>query len=126
MFCSGCGKDIPFNGSVCPYCQRDKSKDQAYMVMAFIFSIIGGAIGYFIFGFWGVIGGFVLGCIIAAVVTSGGGTKAPEVQLAPASQSPEAEDSVATKLAQLKQLHEQGLLTDEEFTNKKADILAKF
>ena len=126
MRCSGCGKDIPFNGTVCPYCQRDKSKDQAYTVVAFIFGIIGGAIGYFIFGFWGVVGGFFLGCIIAAAVTLGGGTKPPEVQVVPPPQSPQADDSIATKLAQLKQLRDQGLLTAEEFASKKAEILAKF
>jgi hypothetical protein len=126
MRCSGCGKDIPFEGRVCPYCQRDKSQDQAFTVVAFILGLIGGAVGYFIFGFWGALGGFFLGVIVAAVVTLGGGTKPPEVQVVSQSSPPQIDDSVAIKLAQLKQLHDQGLLTAEEFARKKADILAKF
>lgn len=124
MRCSGCGKDVPFGGSVCPYCQRDKSQDQNYTVLAFILGIIGGAIGYFIFGFWGAPGGFLLGCIVAAAMISNGQTKPPEVQVvtAPLTQS---DSTVAEKLTQLKQLHEQGLLTDDEFTSKKSDILDK-
>ena len=126
MRCSGCGKDIPFAGTVCPYCQRDKSKDQAYTVVAVIFGLIGGAIGYFIFGLWGALGGFFLGCIVAAFVTLNGGTKPPEVQVVPPAASVQPDDSAASKLTQLKQLHDQGLLTAEEFASKKADILAKF
>ena len=126
MRCSGCGKDIPFTGAVCPYCQRDKSNDQTTMVVAFIFGAIGGAIGYFIFDFFGAIGGFFIGCLIAAFATSGSGTKPPVVQVAPPAPSQKPDDSVAAKLTQLKQLHEQGLLTPEEFAQKKADVLAKF
>lgn len=125
MLCSGCGKDIPFNGTVCPYCQRDKSKDQAYTVTAFIYGLIGGAIGYFVFGFWGVLGGFFLGCIIAAVTTLGGGTKPPEVQVSHPPASVEPDDSIEGKLVQLKLLHDRGLLTAEEFASKKSEILAK-
>lgn len=124
MRCSGCGKDIPFGGNVCPYCQRDKSQDQGYTVLAFILGIIGGAIGYFIFGFWGALGGFFLGCIVAAAMTLNGQTKPPEVQVVTAPPA-QGDSTVAEKLAQLKQLHEQGLLTDDEFTSKKSDILAK-
>jgi Short C-terminal domain len=126
MQCSGCGKDIPFNGTVCPYCQRDKSKDQAYTLVAFIFGIIGGTIGYLMFGVWGAISGFILGCIVAAAATLGGGTKPPEVQVVLPSQVPLTDEKVTAKLTQLRQLYDQGLLTAEEFANKKADIMAKF
>lgn len=124
MRCSGCGKDVPFGGKVCPYCQRDKSQDQDYTVLAFILGIIGGVIGYFIFGFWGALGGLFLGCIAAAAMTPNGQTKPPEVQVVTTPPA-QTDSTVAEKLAQLKQLHEQGLLTDDEFTNKKSDILAK-
>ncbi|CTP89973.1 SHOCT domain-containing protein [Xanthomonas graminis] len=125
MRCSGCGKDIPFNGQVCPYCQRDKSKDQSNTVISFILGLIAGTIGYFIFGFWGALSGFFLGSIAAAFTTLGGNTKPPEVQVI-SKPAPELTESVAAKLTQLKQLHDQGLLTAEELNSKKADILAKF
>ncbi len=128
MLCSGCGKDIPFSGTVCPYCHRDKSKDQGYTVVAFIFGGIGGMLGYLILGFWGFIVGMFFGIIIAAVVAQvGRNTKPPEVQVV--SQSAplrQFDDSVAGKIVQLKQLHNQGLLTTEEFSSKKREILAKF
>lgn len=125
MLCSGCGKDVPFGGSVCPYCQRDKSKDQARSVMSFIFSIVGAVIGYWIFGFWGVIGGFVIGCFTGLFVFDGGDAKPPEVRVAPQTELPQIDQSVEAKLIQLKKLHDQGLLTLEEFANKKAEILAR-
>ena len=81
MYCSGCGKDIPFGGDVCPYCQRDKSNDQAYTALGFILGICAGVIGYFIFGFWGAIVGIILGIITALVVTEKGRTQAPEVRI---------------------------------------------
>lgn len=128
MLCSGCGKDIPFYGAVCPYCQRDKSKDKAFTENSFAFGIIGAVIGYFIFGFWGVLGGLFIGFVIAAL-TSGNSTEPPEVQTThpPAPQiPPPTDDSVEVKLTQLKQLHEQGLITSEEFSRKKSEILSKF
>jgi hypothetical protein len=125
MRCSGCGKDVPFGGSVCPYCQRDKSQDQNYTIVAFIFGTVGGAIGYFAFDFWGAICGFFIGCIAAAALTLSGKTDPPKVQVADSKPVP-ADSPISDKLAQLKRLHEDGLLTDEEFSAKKSDILAKF
>ena len=47
-----------------------------------------------------------------------------EQQAAPAAPAaPQAEDDDATKLANLAQLHSQGVLTDEEFAAAKAKIL---
>ncbi len=57
-------------------------------------------------------------------MTFSGQTKPPEVQVVTAPLT-QADSTVAEKLAQLKQLHEQGLLTDDEFSSKKGDILAK-
>ena len=52
---------------------------------------------------------------------------AAEVQVVPPTKSkPTPPDPIASKLAKLKQLHDQGLLTSEEYARKKADILAKF
>lgn len=50
MRCSGCGKDIPFGGQVCPFCQRDKSSDQASTVAGMTAMIIGGFIGNLVGG----------------------------------------------------------------------------
>lgn len=47
----------------------------------------------------------------------------PEPAPAPAPTPAAAEPEVATQLQQLAQLHEQGILTDEEFSAKKAQIL---
>lgn len=122
MRCSGCGKDIPFSGSVCPYCQRDKSKDQAYMVAAVIFGATAGAIGYYIFGVWGALCGFIIGCIAAAFMTLGSDSKPPQIEVVNTSPT---DDSIAIKLTQLKDLHYKGLITDEEFASKKTEILNK-
>ncbi|MGV1119442.1 SHOCT domain-containing protein [Xanthomonas translucens] len=94
-------------------------------MLSFILGLIAGTIGYFIFGFWGALSGFFLSSIAAAFTTLGGNTKPPEVQVV-SQPAPEPNESVAAKLTQLKQLHDQGLLTAEEFNSKKADILAKF
>lgn len=126
MRCSGCGKDVPFLGDVCPYCQRDKSKDQNYTILSVVFGLVGGVIGYFIFGFWGVIGGLVAGCIAAIIIAyENGNTKPPEVRVTPQTEPSQIDQSVEAKLTQIKKLHEQGLLTSEEFANKKAEILAR-
>lgn len=42
---------------------------------------------------------------------------------APPAQADPASKDVASRLTQLKQLHEQGLLTAEEFAQKKSEIL---
>lgn len=47
---------------------------------------------------------------------------APQAAPQPAP-APAAEPDLATQLQQLAQLHEQGILTDEEFSAKKAQIL---
>lgn len=63
MLCSNCGKDIPFNGNVCPYCHADKSGDQGVYGMAVIGGLIGGGIGYAINDFTGFIAGMFIGMI---------------------------------------------------------------
>jgi len=65
MRCSGCGKDIPFNGSVCPYCQRDKSGDQAFTTITFVGLLVGAGLGYAMGGVMGAIIGAIVGGFIA-------------------------------------------------------------
>jgi glutaredoxin len=81
MRCSGCGKNIPFTGTVCPYCHRDKSKDQKYMVLGFVFGLGLAFLGGMMFGVLGAIGGFVIGASLAYYVSGAGKTKALEVEL---------------------------------------------
>jgi hypothetical protein len=65
MQCSGCGNKSPFAGTVCPFCQRDKSGDQGQYVLTVILGVPLAWGGAYVFGFWGFIGG-----LTAAVVTS--------------------------------------------------------
>ncbi len=98
MLCSGCGKDIPFSGQVCPYCQRDKSKDQQYTVWALI---LGGGLGYLsyqMFGFWGAVIGAVVGCVIASSMSGAGSSKPPEVRVTNADRAVSAESSSEERL----------------------------
>ncbi len=67
MLCSGCGKDVPFTGEVCPYCQRNKSSDQQKQVIGVIFIMLGGWLGSQIdHMFIGAIVGGVVGIIIGS------------------------------------------------------------
>lgn len=40
MRCSNCGKETPFSGKVCHWCNNDKSKDQLTAIGAMIIAII--------------------------------------------------------------------------------------
>ena len=73
MYCPGCGKNIPFFGDVCPYCQRDNSKAQGYHVMAVCSGLMCGFIGYAIWGVAGAFFGFIGGA--TAVFVKMGTTK---------------------------------------------------
>jgi glutaredoxin len=126
MLCSGCGKTIPFNGSVCPYCQRDKSKDKAYTVWAFILGLGLGWLGYKLFGVWGAIGGFVAGCIAAYAMSGAGTSKLPEVRVledkGPA-QTAQAQTSSEVRLNKLKDLLDKGLIDDAEYKARRKAII---
>lgn len=125
MLCSGCGKDIPFNGTVCPYCHRDKSKDQQYTVWAFIFGLGLGWLGYKLLGVWGAIGGFIVGCIAAyAMSGAGSSTKPPEVRVAENKPLPPPVPTTSeARLTNLKGLLEKGLIDDAEYKARKKVIL---
>ena len=70
MLCSGCGMEIPMAGSVCPYCNKDKSADVAWTVNSYV-AVIVAVIGYFAAGFLGAIGGFVAGWAAASAFNRG-------------------------------------------------------
>ncbi len=68
MICSSCGKDIPFSGTVCPYCQCDKSGDQSTQLLAFALGASGATIGYLVDGFGYAIAGLFVGAVVGAAV----------------------------------------------------------
>lgn len=138
MICSGCGAEISAVGSVCPFCRRDKSDDQRHEWAKFLGGAIGVLIGFRIFdsvvlSMLCFIPGYIAGAIYSLVVPAKPRkSSSPRVKSAAGVASPVAVPveqrsggDVAEKLTQLKQLHEQGLLTSEEFARKKAEILER-
>lgn len=129
MRCSGCGKDVPFGGQVCPYCQRDKSMDQQYTVVALIVGVGLGFVGYKIIGFWGAIIGFIAGCAIAYLSSGAGKSKPPEVSIARAappapSALPSAiETTSEQRLKKLNDLRQKELIDDSEYAERRKAIL---
>lgn len=129
MRCSGCGKEIPFVGEVCPNCQRDKSGDQQTQTLAMFFGFIGGAIGWFISGIGAAIIGMIVGVVVGmimAAMTGAGKTQAPKVRIvdSPESTKISQEASAATsRLASLESLKSQGLITEAEFNAKRQEVL---
>lgn len=67
MLCSNCGKDIPFNGNVCPWCHADKSGDQFVYVAGFLAGCLGFFVGNMVNGCVGGLIGMVV-CMVAAVI----------------------------------------------------------
>jgi predicted lipid-binding transport protein (Tim44 family) len=133
MHCSGCGKNLPFAGQVCPHCQRDKSADQSSTVIAGVALLFGGFIGNLIGGFGGmIIGGLAL-ALIAVVATMGSTTKAakkpPRVRVEPAPTLPptstvKPSDAATERLARLDRLRDTGAITDEEYSQQRKAVIA--
>ena len=130
MLCTGCGKEIPFAGQVCPYCQRDKTADQGRHLLLMVCLLIGAGVGYLIGGFsgllWGAGAGMVLGVIAALAVT--GATQPPQVRLADhdaREATPPPTDTAKQRLEALETLRKDGLITDAEFAEKRQQILDK-
>lgn len=136
MRCTGCGKDVPFGGQVCPYCQRDKSSDQIGTVITGICLLIGGFIGGAIGGIGGaLIGGFTFGLLGAMVSMAGGNKsthKAPVVRIesdasfkSPPPKRVEAPKvfSAEERFRHLDDLKVKGLITDEEYASQRASIV---
>jgi len=131
MRCFGCGKEIPFAGEVCPYCQRDKSADQGTHAIIVICLVIGGAIGYFVNDFTG----FIVGALIGAVIGAVGGlanaistkSKPPEVRLMSESapKIDKQESEIVRRLTAIDELKAKGLISESEWAEKRQSILGE-
>jgi hypothetical protein len=73
IICSNCGKNVPYIGNVCPYCNADKSKDKksadtmtSYVGAAFFGAIFGAILGYQVSP-----GGLCFGAFLGPVVGLG-------------------------------------------------------
>lgn len=136
MRCSGCGKDIPFGGQVCPYCQRDKSSDQGLTVVGTIAVLFGGFVGNLVGGFGGMlVGAFGLGMVAVVMMGIAGAKKGhsakkpPLVRLeptpppAPKARPDIANPDAAVRLAKLKQLMDDGLISNEEYQQQRSKVI---
>ena len=125
MLCSGCGKTIPFIGQVCPYCQRDKSQDQQYTVWAWALGLGLGSLGFGLFGGWGAIIGFVVGCVIALVMSGAGKSKPPEVNVVAQKLAvgSAAKSQSEDRLKKLSDLRQKGSISEREYATKRKAIL---
>ena len=70
MRCSNCGKNIPFNGNVCPYCHADKSGDQRKQILGMFFGMVGAGLGWAIHGIGAALIGLVIGVIVGLIAAS--------------------------------------------------------
>lgn len=128
MRCSGCGKNIPFNGQVCPYCHRDKSKDQQYTVLALVLGLGLGYIGYLLFAVGGAVGGFVVGCLIAFASSGVGKSSPPDVVVSDVRISSDmlvdgAAGTIENRLNKLGDLKLKGLIDEAEYTARRKAII---
>lgn len=123
MKCSGCGKNIPFSGDVCPYCQRDKSNDQTQTVACAIFGLPLAYAGYKFFGLWGAVGGLFIGIVLAMKLVSRKASEPPTVKVSVESPKIKEDTSDEIRLMKLKSLFDQGLIDAGEFNKKKSEIL---
>lgn len=128
MHCSGCGKQIPFAGQVCPHCQRDKSADQQRHAISMIGIFVGGVIGYAVNEIMGAIVGGSIGGAAAMFLPLAGTEKSvpPEVRIQEKTELPSpSKPNSADRLAELSLLKDKGLISEEEFSDKKNKILAE-
>lgn len=132
MRCSGCGKDIPFNGDVCPHCQRDKGADQVQHAITVVLIVVGMGIGWLVSDFKGMLWGGTVAVVLAIVIgvadaAKRGPTKPPQVRVAPESSPPPAPaptaKTVQQRLAELDMLRKEGLITEGEYAAKRQAIL---
>ena len=129
MRCSGCGKDIPFDGKVCPHCQRDKSGDQTAHVLMVIVIVACAGVGYLVNGFVGALVGAVIGAIgggiLGGVVAASQKSAPPEVRISSdtTAVTPTSRSGVASRLVELDSLRAQGLITQDEWEEKRSAIL---
>lgn len=74
MRCSNCGKNIPAQGNVCPWCQIDKTPDRMIQGMARMCAIAGASVGFAIAAYmneawvvmilFGAGAGYIIGLVI--------------------------------------------------------------
>lgn len=101
---------------MCPFCQRDKSGDQATHAVLLAFIVLAGGIGYLVNGFIGFIAGAFIGGLAGAVVgiamSLSQSSEAPEVRLQePLAPTPDpAESRSVERLQELVSLRERGLI----------------
>lgn len=131
MRCSGCGKNIPFGGQVCPYCHRDKSSDQAQALIP-ILGFGGAFLGLLIGGGWGaaILGGigWIVGLALASKSPQNSSRKPPEVQIVNAEPEEDrtvSESDLRSRLTTLESLRAEGLISEAEFNLKRSKILEK-
>ena len=131
MRCFGCGKEIPFAGDVCPYCHRDKSKDQTTHALLVVCVVIGGAIGYFANDFMGFFVGALIGGAVGVVVAlfnaASAPSKPPEVRVVSesASSTSKPESDIVRRLTDLDALKTRGLISESEWAEKRKSILGQ-
>jgi hypothetical protein len=83
MLCSGCGKDVPFIGDVCPYCHRNKSADQKTQIVGLVFALPALSLGWWLFGFWWGVGLMMVAAFVGVALSHPGKpTRPPEVRIA--------------------------------------------
>jgi hypothetical protein len=122
MRCSGCGKKVPFGGKVCPYCQRDKSSDQAEHGVAIILGFPLAFGGAYFFGFWGFVVGIVAAVVASSMMTKNA-SKPPEVQVVNQRATIGHDTTDEIRLVKLKQLFERKLIDAAEYDKKRNEIL---
>src|SRR5690554_311719 len=125
--CSNCGAEIPYAGRVCPFCGNEKAQDKRNAWVAFGCGLVGIYIGFSIFdngliSLFCFFPGYFLDYVFGGFIGLAGGKKKQSSTMVDSKPLPQQDSPIANKLAQLKQLHEQGLLTDDEYASKKAEI----
>lgn len=125
MQCAKCGKECLPTSTVCSSCNTDlPRRPDPYSPVGIGVGIIAGFFGYFMYGVWGAVVGFFLCGAAANYIFRGKAISSHELPVSP-SASPIHDETVAGRLNLLKTLHDQGLVTDEEYANRKREILAK-
>lgn len=123
MRCSGCGKEIPFEGTVCPFCNRDKSNDKKRYELAIVWCIGLGFVGGYLFGGWGLIIGVFVGYGLAVAQSGTGITTPPEVHVTNLTATSTRDSSNEKRLENLIALYSKGLIDEAEYNKKKKEII---
>lgn len=133
MLCSNCGKDIPYSGSVCPYCKNNKSEDQSQHILMWLTVPLCCWLGFKVIGVIGFFIGIMIGAFIPGLLRMKGETPLITTDTstynryapppAPATYAMLNVTSLEERLTRLKQLHTDRLITEEDFLFRKMEIL---